>query len=172
MTDDLIDHDAEGGPERPSKSARKRHSDDLQELGEALIELRLSELQALELPERLFDAVVLAQKITAHGGLYRQKQWIGKLMRNVDAEPIREAIQARRDRERIEAMRFHRLEQWREKLLREGAEAVAKLKAEFPNIDIAAVTTLTERARKEQEQSAEKVTPAARELFRLLRESL
>ena len=172
MTDDLIDNDDEGGPERPSKSARKRHSDDLQELGEALIELRPSELEALELPERLFDAVLLAQKITAHGGLYRQKQWIGKLMRNVDAEPIREAIQARRDRERIEAMRFHRLEQWRETLLREGAEAVARLKTEFPNIDTAAVTALTARARKEQENSAEKITPAARELFRLLRESL
>lgn len=172
MSDDLIDNDAEGDPERPSKSARKRHSDDLQELGEALIELRLSELEALELPEQLFDAVVLAQKITAHGGLYRQKQWIGKLMRKIDAETIREAIQARRDRERIEAMRFHRLEQWREKLLREGAAAVEQLKTELPNIDTAAVTTLTERARKEREQSAEKITPAARELFRLLRESL
>jgi ribosome-associated protein len=167
----MID-DADDADEIPSKSARKRHSDDLQALGEALIELPVAELEALSLPERLLDAVLLAQKITAHGGLYRQKQYIGKLMRKLDAEPIREAIQARRDRERVEAMRFHRLEQWREKLLREGTEAIEKLKADFPTIDVAAITALTERARKEQQNSAEKITPAARELFRLLRESL
>ena len=36
--------------ERPSKSARKRQSDDLQALGEALIDLPQSELDALPLP--------------------------------------------------------------------------------------------------------------------------
>lgn len=170
MTDDAADDgDYEG---RPSKSARKRHSDDLQSLGEALIELSASELDALPLPEALRDAVLLAQRITAHGGRYRQKQYIGKLMRKFDAEPIRAAINARRDRERVAAMRFHRIEQWRDKLLREGAEAVAKLKAEFPNIDAAAIGALTERARKEQQNASQKVTPAGRELFRLLREAM
>jgi ribosome-associated protein len=169
MTDDDLPDEAS---ERPSKSARKRHSDDLQSLGEALIELPADELDALPLPEPLRDAVMLARKITAHGGLYRQKQFIGKLMRKYDAEPIRQAIDARRNRERVEAMRFHRIEQWREKLLREGAAGVEKLKAEFPGIDSAAVSSLTERARKEQQTSSQQITPAARELFRLLRESL
>ena len=115
MTDDAAD----GGDydDRPSKSARKRHSDDLQALGEALIGLSLAELEELPLPEVLRDAVLLAQRITAHGGLYRQKQYIGKLMRKIDAEPIRAAIDARRDRERVEALSFHLIEQWRDKLL-------------------------------------------------------
>lgn len=167
MTDD-----ADDSYERPSKSERKRRSDDLQALGEALIELSDSELDALPLPEQLRDAVLLARRITAHGGLYRQKQYIGKLMRKIDAEPIRAALDAKRDRERVEALRFHRIEQWRDRLLAEGAEAVAQLKAEFPDIDSAAVAKLTERARKEQRQSPQKVTPAGRELFRLLREGL
>lgn len=170
MTDDANDDGAYD--DRPSKSARKRHSDDLQALGEALIELSDAELAELPLPEQLHDAVVLARRITAHGGLYRQKQYIGKLMRKIDAEPIREALHARRDRERVEALRFHRVEQWRDRLLSEGPEALAKLKAEFPQIDSAAVSALTERARKEQQHSTQKVTPAGRELFRLLRESL
>ena len=170
MTDDV-----DGGDEfddRPSKSARKRQSDDLQALGEALIGLSAAELDELPLPEQLRDAVELAQRITAHGGLYRQKQFIGKLMRKIDAEPIREAIDARKDRERVEALRFHRVEQWREKLLLEGAEGVAKLQAEFPSVDAKAVGKLVERARKEQQTSSQKVTPAGRELFRLLRESM
>ena len=167
MTDDA-DHD----DERPSKSARKRHSDDLQALGEALIGLSESELAALPLPEQLRDAVGLARRITAHGGLYRQKQYIGKLMRKIDAEPIREALNAKRDRERVEALRFHRVEQWRDRLLREGSDAVAALATELPHIDSKAIGKLTERARKEQEHSSQKVTPAGRELFRALRDAL
>lgn len=172
----MIDHvdgpDEEFGDDRPSKSERKRRSDDLQALGEALIELSPAELDALPLPEPLRDAVDLAKRITAHGGLYRQKQLIGKLMRKIDAEPIRQAMNARRDRERVEALRFHRVEQWRDRLLAEGVETIAKLKTEFPAIDDAAIRKLTERARKEQQTSSTKITPAGRELFRLLRESM
>ena len=75
--DDLADGpDDESGDDRPSKSERKRRSDDLQSLGEALIELPAAELDALPLPDQLRDAVLLAQRITAHGGLYRQKRCI------------------------------------------------------------------------------------------------
>lgn len=169
MTDDADDGQYD---DRPSKSARKRRSDDLQALGEALIGLSDSELDALPLPEQLRDAVLLARRITAHGGLYRQKQYIGKLMRKIDADPIREALDAKRDRERVEALRFHRVEQWRDRLLSEGADAVAQLATEFPQIDRAAIGKLTERARKEQQHSTQKITPAGRELFRLLREAL
>jgi ribosome-associated protein len=168
MTDDA---DAGYQDDRPSKSERKRRSEDLQALGEQLIELSQSELDALPLPEQLRDAVMLARRITAHGGLYRQKQYIGKLMRKIDAEPIRAALEARRDRERVEALRFHRIEQWRERLLSEGPEAIASLEAELPHIDRTAVARLIERARKEQQHTGQKITPAGRELFRLLREA-
>jgi ribosome-associated protein len=157
--------------ERPSKSERKRRSDDLQALGEALIDLPDSELDALPLPETLRDAVLLARKITAHGGLYRQKQYIGKLMRKFDAEPIRAALAAKRDRERVEALRFRRIEQWRDRLLQEGAPAIAHLSTEVPDVDVAAITALVQRARKEQQQATGS-THATRELFRLLRELL
>ena len=122
--------------ERPSKSERKRRSDDLQSLGEALIDLPDSEFNALPLPEALRDAVLLARKITKHGGLYRQKQYIGKLMRKIDAEPIRAALEARHERERVEALRFRRIEQWRDRLLQEGASAIERLAAEVPGIDV------------------------------------
>src|SRR5690606_29657898 len=121
---------------------------------------------------QLRDAVELARRITAHGGLYRQKQYIGKLMRKIDAEPIRAALAAKRARERVEALRFHRIEQWRERLLNEGPEALAALKAEVPHIDAAALGKLIERARKEQRQSGQKITAAGRELFRVLRVTL
>jgi ribosome-associated protein len=155
--------------ERPSKSERKRRSDDLQSLGEALIDLPDSQFNALPLPEVLRDAVLLARKITKHGGLYRQKQYIGKLMRKIDAEPIRAALEARRERERIEALRFRRIEQWRDRLLQEGAGAIERLAAEVPGIDVTAVTDLVARSRAEQPTGDS--SGASRALFRLLREA-
>jgi ribosome-associated protein len=117
----------------------------------------------------LREAVLLARKITAHGGLYRQKQYIGKLMRKIDAEPIRAALEAKRERERIEALRFRRIEQWRDRLLQEGSSAIERLAAEVPGIDVASVTDLVERARAEQPTGD--ATGASRALFRLLREA-
>jgi ribosome-associated protein len=155
--------------ERPSKSERKRRSDDLQSLGEALIDLPEAELEALPLPDNLRDAVMLARRITKHGGLYRQKQYIGKLMRKIDAEPIRAALDAKRERERVESLRFRRIEQWRERLLKEGAPAIRIFCDEVPGVDAAALESLVERARHEQRSGA---THASRELFRLLREAL
>jgi ribosome-associated protein len=162
MQDDASDH--------PSKSELKRRSSDLQALGEALIELSDSELDALPLPEQLRDAVLLARRITAHGGLYRQKQYIGKLMRKIDAEPIREALEAKRARERVEALRFRRIEQWRDRLLREGEPAIEHLQAEAPSVNAPAIAALIAQARKEREQSA--APRAARELFQVLRAAL
>ena len=157
--------------ERPSKSERKRRSTDLQALGEALIELPQSELDALPLPENLRDAVLVARRITAHGGLYRQKQYIGKLMRKIDAEPIRAAIEARDDRQRVAALRFRRLEQWRDRLIAEGEPALAQLIAESNGRAVAdTLRALIEAARREASSGG---TPhAARELFREIRAAL
>jgi len=164
-------HEDDVQDDRPSKSERKRHSDELQALGEALIDLPAGELEALPLPENLRDAVELARRITAHGGLYRQKQYIGKLMRKIDAEPIRAALAARRNRERVAALQFRRVEQWRDRLLAEGPATLAALSAEAnAPVDVTTLTQLIERAR--AERAAEQAPHAARELFRVLRDIL
>src|SRR3954463_11105133 len=79
---------------RPSKSARKREASAAQDLGTRLIALKESDLRALNLDERLLDAILLAKRITARGGLARQRQYIGKLMRDVDTLPIEAALGA------------------------------------------------------------------------------
>ena len=77
---------------KPSKSARKRDYLAVQKLGEELIRLKQSKLDQLPLDEELLEAVIEARQIKAHGALRRQKQYIGKLMRNIDPEPIRTAL--------------------------------------------------------------------------------
>ncbi|MBT8088747.1 MAG: DUF615 domain-containing protein [Gammaproteobacteria bacterium] len=77
---------------KPSKSARKREFLALQKLGEELIALNESDLRQIGLDEDLLEAVLEARQIKSHGALRRQKQYIGKIMRHVDPEPIRAAM--------------------------------------------------------------------------------
>ncbi len=79
---------------KPSKSARKREHLARQKLGEELIALRDTDLRSLALDEDLFEAVMEARSIKAHGALRRQKQYIGKIMRHIDPEPIRAALES------------------------------------------------------------------------------
>ena len=74
---------------KPSKSAKKREYIALQKLGEELITLKPSDLDLLPLDDRLRDAIDEAQLIKAHGASRRQKQYIGKLMRLIDPDPLR-----------------------------------------------------------------------------------
>ena len=78
---------------KPSKSARKREFIALQKLGEELIALNESDLRQIGLDEDLFVAVLEARQIKSRSALRRQKQYIGKIMRHVDSEPIRAALQ-------------------------------------------------------------------------------
>jgi len=155
----------------PSKSARKRDSDELQALGEALIDLPMVEFDALPLPENLRDAVLLARRITAHGGLYRQKQYIGKLMRKIDSEPIRAALAAKHEGERLQARRFQRIEHWRDRIVNEGVPAIEQFVTEVSaRVPAASLTALLSEINREREQGL--APKSARELFRVLREAL
>src|SRR5690349_13397919 len=134
-TDDVpIDNEFIDENGRPNKSALKRRAQDLQDLGEVLIDLPQPDLDALPLPESLRDAVMLARRITQHGGLYRQKQLIGKLMRKFDAEPIRLAIEARQARDRAATRRFQLIERWRGRLIQEK-DAIDEFMRSYPTAD-------------------------------------
>src|SRR5438128_9573144 len=80
--------------DRPSKTQRKREMHDLQSLGTELVGLSEQQLASIELPERLLDAVMEAKHMTKFEAKRRQMQYIGKIMRDVDPEPIRERLAA------------------------------------------------------------------------------
>jgi ribosome-associated protein len=157
----------EAGAERPSKSARKRAAHAAQDLGEALIALPEGELAALALPAELATAVREARRIRSRAGGARQRQYIGKLMRALDPEPIRAALAARGAISAREAQRFRRVEEWRERLIAEGAAALAALAREHPGID--GVEWARRVAAAQAERSHRGGAGASRELFRALR---
>jgi len=115
---------------KPSKSARKRAHLALQELGEELIALNDSERAALSLDDKLDKAVRDAGKINSRGALRRQKQLIGKLMRDVDPEPIRAKLaELRADDARMKRV-FANAERWRDRIVRDGMDALREFEAD------------------------------------------
>ena len=115
---------------KPSKSARKRARQELQALGEQLITLNDAELETFNLDDRLCDAIRQARTIKSHGALRRQRQLIGKLMRELDPEPIRAELTRLRADEVREKKVFARAEKWRDRLVRDGAAAMNAFAAE------------------------------------------
>ena len=101
----------------PSRSAKKRQSLALQNLGEELTRLAPAELRDFDLPPDLLEALALYARIRDHEGRRRQMQYIGRLMRETDAERLRAALAARREAVSADPARLHLVEQWRERLL-------------------------------------------------------
>jgi ribosome-associated protein len=140
---------ASGDPEPPSKSARKRAMHDLQALGEALVALDPGRLATLALPERLADAIAQARTITKHEGRRRQLQYVGRLMRDVDATQIQAALDGWGRGTAIERARFAALESWRERLL-DDSDGLAEFAAAYPAVDMPALARLVAEARSER----------------------
>ncbi len=85
----------EVGPDKPSKSEQKRRMHRAQALGEVLISLPSSIFADLPVEESLREALEHAQGLKSHEALRRQKQLIGKLMREVETEPIEQFLRQR-----------------------------------------------------------------------------
>jgi ribosome-associated protein len=153
--------------EKPSKTQRKRAMHELQSLGERLVGLNPDQLAAVALPEDLHNAVEQARRMTKHEARRRQMQYIGRLMRAVDPEPIREKLKAWDGISTEETARVHRIERWREKLI-EGDSAFGALALAHPGIDTQRLRALARNAR--EERDAGRPPRAYRELFRALRD--
>ena len=164
MTDPTFQHE-----DAPSKSQRKREMSALQDLGEALVALSADRLARIELPDSLRAAVDEARRIHKFGALRRQLQYIGKLMRDVDADPIRRQLGALEGQSREHTAWLHRLEHWRDRLIADE-HALGELLNAHPDIDVQRVRTLIRNARHEAAQG--KPPKSFREIFRVLKESV
>jgi ribosome-associated protein len=163
---------AETEQQRLSKSARKREAASLQELGVKLAALPDQEIKDLDLPETLFIALRALRRLPSHGAQVRQRQYIGKLMREIDPEPVLARLAERKQRHDLEIRQFQQIERWRDRLLSDadGDTAVEELIAEHADADRATLARLIEKAGRERAEQRSPV--AARELFAYLRQLL
>ena len=169
------------GFDGPSRTELKRESDQLQDLGEALLTLRSDLLAGLQLSEKLMDALAEAKRITNFEGRRRQMQFVGKLMRRLDDDIVaaaRRALDVQHLGSVQDTVALHQCEQWRERLVQDD-QVVAEWMAAYPLSDSQQLRALIRQVRKDA--SAQGQAPAGeaprhgrayRELFQLLREQM
>jgi ribosome-associated protein len=166
----MHDPDDDELPERPSKSQRKRDMHRLQDLGARLAALRPDQWTQLPMDAGLRQALEELRRIRSREAHRRQLQFIGRLMRNADAEALETALARLQSGSIAQTRLLHTLEQWRDRLIEEGDPAVAELVAEHPQALAQELRQLIRNARRERE--LDKPPAAARKLFRYLRETL
>jgi len=150
---------------RPSKSQRKREMTALQDLGESLLRLTPAELARVDLPEALREAIAGMARIGSHEARRRQLQYIGKLMRQVDAEPLRMAIDDATGESKQAVALMHRCERLRDALLVDDA-ALAGVLRELPGADVQQLRATIRAARREHKEG--RPPKHARQLYRWL----
>ena len=166
------------GSDTPSRTDRKRESDELQKLGEDLLTLRAELMARLPLSDKLVDAIADAKNITNFEGKRRQLQFVGKLMRKLDAdtlEQVRTALTEQHSGSASETLALHQVEQWRERLIADD-DAFADWVTRHPQSDSQQLRALVRQTRKDAQPTVAGETPrhgkAYRELFQLVRNQL
>lgn len=152
-----------------SKSAVKREMTALQKLGEELVNLSPAKLAKIPMPEQLEEAVMLARRLKNREGKRRQLQYIGKIMRVIDSDAIQQALDSFHHESLAFRQHFHRLENWRDRLISEGDRAMEDLLVEMPDLDRQHLRQLIRQAQKEASQN--KPPAASRKLFQYLRDN-
>jgi ribosome-associated protein len=135
-------------PDVKSKSQIKREMLALQKLGEKLVDLSPAQIEKIPLNQLLIDAIAEARLIRSREGKRRQMQYIGRLMRKIDAGPVEAAIEKIELKSREGKAAFHKIERWRDRLIAEDDTAIEDLLGQFPDIDRQHLRQLVRNAKK------------------------
>ncbi len=163
------DYDADDAEDLgPSKSELKRQSDALQSIGEQLMALDDTHWQQLSISDNLRRALEESRRVKGHEALRRHRQFIGKLMRNEDIEPLRDYLDKLASHRELNTRAFHALETLRENLLKGGQEAMGAVLSQFPHCDSQKLRQLVRDAK--QATDPAHAHKASKLLFRFLRD--
>lgn len=161
----MMSHDDTSEP--LSKTKRKQAMEDLQSLGAELVDLPTDKLKRIEIEDELRNAVAAAQKMPRNSeAKRRQMQFIGKLMRSLDAEPIRAALAHVKGESAAETAKLHRIEKLRNDLIADE-KVLSELVTTYPGLDLQHLRALRRSAIKEQLQN--KPPKSYRAIFQLLK---
>jgi ribosome-associated protein len=151
----------------PSKTKLKAEADAQQALGVRLTELPKDRLLKLNLPDDVTQAILDTKKITANGAIRRHRQYLGRLMREIDTAPITEQLARWDGKHTAENAYFHGLERWRDRLITDN-NALSEFIALHPSTDSQQLRTLIRNAQKEL--ASNKPPKSSREIFKVLRD--
>ncbi|MGE6317092.1 ribosome biogenesis factor YjgA [Shewanella baltica] len=154
-----------------SKTMDKRDSEAVQKVGMELVSLSKTQLDKIELDEFLYDAILQTRKIKVNTEAYRRHmQYIGKLMRNFDIEPIKASLAIVLNKNNNETAKLQMFEKMRERLLTQGDAEIQTLVEHYPQLDRQKLRTLVRQATKELAKGPE--SKSSKELFKYLRSEI
>ncbi|MDX8403195.1 MAG: ribosome biogenesis factor YjgA [Mariprofundaceae bacterium] len=162
------ENDAEEESSRANKSQLKREAHALFELGKRLVELEISTLKSLELPEEILHTIIDTKQINSNHARKRQFKLIGKYLRSIDTTELVQLIEKRDLQHQKGVSEFHHIEKWRDRLIGEGTPAMSEFLDKHPDVDRQQLNQLVRGAVKELQ--AERPLKSARMLFRYLRD--
>ena len=149
-----------------SKTEMKEDMEALQKLGEELVGLKPSSLEKFPLNDDLREAIANAQRFK-NEAKRRQLQYIGKLMRQVDPEPIQAELDRLRNKHSQATAELHKLEEMRDRIITEIDPAIEEVMGEHPDADRQRLRQLARQAQKEK--GGNKPPKASREIFQILK---
>ncbi len=151
-----------------SKTRRKKDCDAMQEIGERMIALNSDELSQIDMDDELRRAIEEAQRIKSHGALKRQKQYIGKIMRGLDAEHLGQQLDRILHKHDMFNAEFKRMEKWRDMLIEQGDDGINAFMEQYPMADRHHLRQLVRNASKEK--MSNKPPASYRQIFKYIRE--
>ncbi len=158
--------------EPASKTSLKKQMHELQALGEALAALPAERLAAVDLPDSLRDAIEMLRRTRSHEGQRRQRQLVGKLMRQADPGPIREALAQFELGSAQDTLTLHRIESWRAELVASD-DAVTRWVGEHPDTNVKRLRELARAARADLDTPPEQRHGRAyRQLFQFIKQHI
>jgi ribosome-associated protein len=154
--------------EPKSRTEKKKEAHLLQELGEKLVMLSSQQLLTIGLSKELLEAIQFAKTHTKHGAYRRQMQYVGALMREIDPEPIQQAVKVIELGDYKKSREFHQIETWRDELINGNDSLLEEIFVNFPDAERQRLTQLVRSAQKEKIKNRSK--KSARNLFAYLRQ--
>lgn len=151
-----------------SKTQRKHECDDMQGLGEKMIALNKEDLASIHMDDELRRAIEEAQRMKSHGALKRQRQYIGKVIRNLEDDTLEPQLNRILHKHDIHNANFKRMEKWRDAMLENGDEAINGFLEQYPDADRHHLRQLIRNAKKEKLNN--KPPAAYRQIFKYIRE--
>lgn len=174
-----------------SKSEMKRQSTAKQDLGVRLCELSAKQLDELDISDDLARAIrdfirIRNKGSRAYGALKRQRQFLGKVMRNLDDEEVAEIRQyfvQLDNHSQHELKKFHDIEKWRDDLLKRGNEAIDDLYAKVEDLDFSHRQNLRQIIRQHKKEiqkqkpnpdnsAPQRAPKTTRQMFKYLRDEV
>jgi len=148
-----------------SKTRRKRQMTELQAAGAALVKLSREQLERLDIPEPLREAVLECKRFNKHEAIRRQMQFIGRIMREYDAGPIVAQLAAIEAPSKRQTALLHLAERWRGEMMSDP-DAVVRFAHEIPGADPQRLRELIAKAQKEK--AGDRPPKNFRELFHVV----